>query len=170
KSKILVVGLSVAIRIMKNKKGQTMCFVTLDDRTGRIEASFYAETYDRCAQALQKDTIVAVEGVAAIDDYSGEMRFRASDAMSLVDARQRYAKGLELTLRAEHGHFIEDLKALLAPYRNGSCPVNLTYHSPVASTRLTLGEAWQVQPDDELLRELSFKLGPKAVGLSYGDS
>ncbi len=167
KSRITVAGLIVAIRVMKNKRGQTMGFVTLDDRTGRIEASFFAETYERCSQVLQKDAIIAVEGVAAIDDYSGEMRFRASDALSLIDARQRYAKGIELKLRAEQAHLIDTLKDILGPYRNGTCPVNLWYQSPQASTRLTLGASWQVQPDDELLQELSFRLGAEAVGLSY---
>jgi DNA polymerase-3 subunit alpha len=44
KTKSLVAGLVVDSRIMKTKKGQNMAFVTLDDRTARIEVSFFCRS------------------------------------------------------------------------------------------------------------------------------
>src|SRR5690606_32704753 len=39
----LVAGLVVNVRTMKNKKGTTIAFVTLDDRTARIEVTLFSE-------------------------------------------------------------------------------------------------------------------------------
>ncbi|WP_231877356.1 OB-fold nucleic acid binding domain-containing protein, partial [Oleiphilus sp. HI0043] len=71
RNRTTVVGLIVEIRVMKNKRGQTMCFVTLDDRSARIEATLFADTFDECREAIQKDEVVAVSGVVSLDDYSG---------------------------------------------------------------------------------------------------
>lgn len=48
-----VAGLIVNLRVMKNKKGDKMGFVTLDDRSGRIEASLFSEAFaaaSRCCR------------------------------------------------------------------------------------------------------------------------
>ena len=37
-------GLVVDMRLMKNKRGDNMCFVTLDDRSGRMEVALFSAT------------------------------------------------------------------------------------------------------------------------------
>ncbi|RMF17394.1 MAG: DNA polymerase III subunit alpha, partial [Gammaproteobacteria bacterium] len=70
-------GLVVAQRIMKNKKGQYMGFVTLDDRSGRIEVALFSEVFEQARPLLNPDTILIVEGDVDEDEYSGELRMRA---------------------------------------------------------------------------------------------
>ena len=36
-------GMIIALRTMKNKRGETMAFLTLDDKSGRIEVSLFSE-------------------------------------------------------------------------------------------------------------------------------
>ena len=55
-------GLIVNLRVMKNKKGDKMGFVTLDDRSGRIEASLFSEAFAAAQSLLQTDALVVVEG------------------------------------------------------------------------------------------------------------
>jgi DNA polymerase-3 subunit alpha len=106
KSKSLVAGLVVDSRIMKTKKGQNMAFVTLDDRTARIEVSFFAEACDRCRHLIANDDILFVEGEvradrpfdAQDDSASSVLKVRADNAFDITEARRRYAKKLQLTL------------------------------------------------------------------------
>src|SRR5690554_6026333 len=41
-----VAGMVVDMRVMKNKRGDSMCFVTLDDRSGRLEVALFADVYN----------------------------------------------------------------------------------------------------------------------------
>ncbi|MGI9284874.1 MAG: DNA polymerase III subunit alpha, partial [Pseudomonadales bacterium] len=56
----LVVGLIVGLRTMKSKKGDTIAFVTLDDRTARLEIAVFADLYQEARDKLIKDTLISV--------------------------------------------------------------------------------------------------------------
>src|SRR5690606_38877028 len=111
----LVAGLVVATRTMKNKRGDTIAFVTLDDRSARLEVSVFAREYEQFRELLQKDSIVVIDCNVSVDDYngdSGEMRGRARYVMSLDEARQRHARSLDLHL--QHDFMPPDFNRLLA--------------------------------------------------------
>ncbi|MCQ6493151.1 OB-fold nucleic acid binding domain-containing protein, partial [Vibrio parahaemolyticus] len=78
-----VAGLIVNLRVMKNKRGDKMGFVTLDDRSGRIEASLFAEAFNAAQALLQTDALVIVEGEVSQDDFSGGLRLRAKRVLGL---------------------------------------------------------------------------------------
>lgn len=96
-----VAGLIVNLRVMKNKKGDKMGFVTLDDRSGRIEASLFSEAFAAAQSLLQTDALVVVEGEVSQDDFSGGLRLRAKRVMSLEEARTGLAESLRMKLHAD---------------------------------------------------------------------
>jgi len=169
KSPQRVAGLVVAMRTMKTKTGSTMCFVTLDDRSGRIEATLFSETFFENRDLLQSDQVVVMEGVVSHDDYSGQLKMRVNSVMDVARARQTFSRGLKLSLHSEQlqNGLLDKLGDLLAPFRNGSSPVWIEYSSPQACTRIELGESWRVQPEDTLLLELRYLVGEQAVELVY---
>jgi len=166
-----VVGLIVDTRLMKNKRGQTMCFVTLDDRTARIEAMFFSDAYEECREAIVKDTVVAIEGVASIDEYSGSgaIRLKGNQVYNMIVARERFANQLELSLSQSQfvNGFVSSLKGILEPYREGACGISMHYRRDDAESIVELGESWSIQPSDELLQELKYLLGEDRVRLVY---
>ena len=169
RSRITVVGLVIAVRMMKNKRGQTMCFVTLDDRSARIEATLFSDTYEENREAIIKDTIVAVEGVVSLDDYSGTLKLRVSAVHSMVQARERHANRLELKVdQAQFNNgFLSSLKDTLSPYSPGACKVALRYCRSDVESTIEFGQQWRVSPTDEVLQELAYLLGDKCVRLVY---
>ncbi|PSF05449.1 DNA polymerase III subunit alpha [Marinobacter fuscus] len=169
KSPQRVAGLVVAQRTMKTKSGSTMCFITLDDRSGRIEATLFSEAFFENRELLQSDQVIVVEGQVSHDDYSGQMKMRVSSVMDVATARQQFSKGIRLALESgqlQNG-LLDKLDTTLRPFRNEGSPVWIEYRSPQASTRIELGESWRVQPDDALLFELRHLVGDKAVELVY---
>jgi DNA polymerase-3 subunit alpha len=88
----------IALRVMKNKKGDKMGFITLDDRSGRIEASLFADAFHSAQSLLQTDAMVVVEGEVSNDDFSGGLRLRVKRVMSMEDARTNLAESLRLKL------------------------------------------------------------------------
>ena len=67
----------VAIKYVKTKRGDKMAILTLDDRTGRIEATIFAKLLPEVQEKLIIDEIVFVSGEIEHDDYSGQFRMRA---------------------------------------------------------------------------------------------
>ncbi len=75
-----IAGLIVSLRTMKNKRGDNMAFVLLDDRSARIEVALFADTYSEHRERLIKDALVVIEGQVSFDDYSGALKKCAARA------------------------------------------------------------------------------------------
>ncbi|MGM0434627.1 MAG: OB-fold nucleic acid binding domain-containing protein, partial [Pseudomonadota bacterium] len=166
-----IAGLVVAVRTMKNRRGQPMAFVTLDDRSARIEATLFTDAFMEYKDLLQADNVLILEGRISYDDYSGSLKMTADGVMDINAARRQYSHGIRLAVdrpQCANG-FLDHLEEVLRPYRGNGCPVNLAYYSPDASTLIRLGEDWQVQPDDELLLSLRHLLGDDRVTLVYDE-
>ena len=163
-----IAGLVVDMRVMKNKKGDKMAFVTLDDRTGRIEVSMFADVFAQYQQLLQKDAVLVVEGEVTFDDYSGSLKVRSKKVMQVVDARSHFARQLVLVIGHDQmdNQFNHKLSSMLGACK-GSLPVRIDYSGSDASVSLMLGEQWQVSPSDELVLELRQWLGKEAARVEY---
>ncbi len=163
-----VAGLIVAQRVMKNRKGEKMGFVTLDDRSGRIEASLFAEAFAAAQTLLQTDALVVVEGEVSYDDFSGGLRLRARRVMSLEEARTGLAESLRLQVRqGQLDTVARQALAQLCQQYPGACPLTLEYTGPDARAVLRLGDDWQVSPADPLLQTLRERWGRDRVFLQY---
>ncbi|MBZ9558119.1 MULTISPECIES: DNA polymerase III subunit alpha [unclassified Modicisalibacter] len=165
-----VAGLVVAMRTMKSKRGDTMAFVTLDDRTGRIEASLFGELFDQVRGQLDTDQVLIVEGEVSSDDYSGGLRLRGKTVTPMVDARTRFGEAVELSVDGArcNGRFVSSLRASLTPWRNETgLPVRVRYRNDAASGWLELGSDWKVAPADELLAALRDVEGQDGIRLKY---
>ncbi|WP_369601812.1 DNA polymerase III subunit alpha [Hahella sp. SMD15-11] len=162
-------GLVVAQRIMKNKKGQYMGFVTLDDRSGRIEVALFSEVFEQARPLLNMDTILIVEGQVDEDEYSGELRMRAKSVDDITTARLKYAKELILFLDEDDFNrgLVSQLQHTLTGYAGGGCPVRIEYTRPGARAAVRLGEQWRVKPADDLVIHLQGLLGQDRVKLEF---
>lgn len=169
-----VAGLVVAQRIMKTKRGDNMAFVTLDDRTGRIEIAVFADTYNQSRDLLLKDGLLVIQGQVSYDDYNGMLKMRSDTIRLLADVRQEKAR--ELCLELESGvlpaNFIRQITEMLEPYRNtpvnpARCPIIIDYRRSNARAQLRLGAGWNVRPEDELLQRLRDSYGAGKVKLVY---
>jgi DNA polymerase-3 subunit alpha len=163
-----VAGLIVNLRVMKNKKGDKMGFITLDDRSGRIEASLFAEAFASNQALLQSDALVVVEGEVSNDDFSGGMRLRAKRVMSLEEARTALAESLRLRVQAAAlgGDRLRWLEEVCSRHR-GICPITLDYTGADARALLQFGEAWRIDPADSLIQALRDQFGRDNVFLNY---
>jgi DNA polymerase-3 subunit alpha len=178
-----VAGLLVGVRTMKNKRGDTIAFVTLDDRSGRFEISMFAKEYDQYRSILQKDAILIIECQISIDDFNGNLRGRCKQILSLTQARQRFAKALEITIKAGNakpdfssqlarclGAFCQKEAAAATAEHSETlqpCRVRINYQRPDISGSLQLGEQWSVIPEQELLQEITALSGVSAVSVIY---
>lgn len=169
KNKQTVAGLVVAFRVMKTKKGDSMAFITLDDRTGRLEVSVFADLYTQHRDKLVKDALLIVEGQISHDDFSGGLKMRADEVRLMAEARD--GKVAALRLRWQHNllpaQAVNQLKTTLEPFKGGSCPCIIEYHQAGAQVDIALGQPWRLHPSDNLLQALRSLYGLEAVALVY---
>jgi DNA polymerase-3 subunit alpha len=170
-----VAGMVVSQRIMKTKRGTSMGFLVLDDRTARLEVSLFSEAFEQYGSKVSKDELLVVEGEIQHDEYNGGMALRASRILTIDEARQRFSRGLELDF-SQCGlpdGFNEQLKKLVQPHRAGAmggvggCPIVLLYPHAGAVARIVLGDPWRVQANDDLLQSLTQEFGQDCVKLNY---
>jgi len=93
---------------------------------------------------------------------------RAINALDLAEARRRFARGVRLTCNGESAG--GKLRDVLAPYRNGQCPVSVVYANRGASCEIDLGDAWRVNLNDDLIRSLSEWLSADNVRVVYNEN
>jgi DNA polymerase-3 subunit alpha len=167
-----VAGLVLASRIQKGQRG-SRAFVTLDDRTGRIEAALFSDTYEQFRHLLVKDTVVVVEGEVSHDDYAGGLKMVVRKVMSLADARASRSRGLEIRVDAAAmgTRFAQELQQMLAGHRpqagQQGAVIRVHYRRSDAEATLRLGDDWRVNPSEELLKRLRQQLGKEAVEVLY---
>ncbi|MGH8380397.1 DNA polymerase III subunit alpha [Pseudomonas sp.] len=163
-----VAGMIIALRVMKNKKGDKMGFVTLDDRSGRIEASLFADAFMAAQALLQTDAMVVVEGEVSNDDFSGGLRLRVKRVMSMEDARTNLAESLRLKVHSDalKGDRLAWLGELFKRHR-GACPITMEYTGSDARAMLQFGESWRIDPADGLIQALRDQFGRENVFLQY---
>ncbi|AKH70273.1 DNA-directed DNA polymerase III PolC [Spongiibacter sp. IMCC21906] len=164
-----IAGLVVNMRTMKNKRGDTMAFVQLDDRTARIEVALFSDSYESNRDKLLKDTVLVVEGICSFDEYSGGKKMRVKSVRSLAEAREQNAKELVLSLSSDRllASNVEQLKGALTVAKGGRCPVVVQYQRPEGYARLRFGEEWKILPKDELLQRLRDDYGTNNVVINY---
>jgi len=166
---VVVAGLVIAMRTMNTKRGDRMAFVTIDDRSGRIELAVFSDVYARHRDHLAKDKLIVVEGEVSVDEYSGGYKMSARAVYDMEQARERFAKRLVINVdaaRAGNG-FVGELEQTLSPFREGGCPVVLDYLGRGVRAQLNFGEEWRVRLTDELLHRLDELAGEGRIDVVY---
>jgi DNA polymerase-3 subunit alpha len=166
---VIVAGLIIAMRTMNTRRGDRMAFITIDDRSARIELAVFSEAYQRYRDLLAKDKLIVVEGEVSVDDYSGGYKMSARSLYDINQAREHFARKLVLQVddRKAGNGFVPSLQSTLAPFREGACPVMLDYQASEARAQIALGKEWRVHPTDELLHRLREMVGDDGVRVEY---
>ena len=161
---VLLAGLVHGLRTQMTRRGK-MAVIVLDDGNARVEMTVFNELFEQHRHWLREDVLLIVEGRITHDEFSGSLRVSADKLYDLNAARNCYARGVRLTCNGQSS--AQKLKELLAPYRNGPCPVSIVYHNHRASCEIELGDAWRVNLHDNLLQSLAAWLSADNVKVVY---
>ncbi len=176
KKKQYIAGLVVAQRNMKSRRGGTIAFLTVDDRSGRLEAVLYPDKFEAAQQKLGKDRVLVLEGEVQEDDYTGSLKMEVESVLTMEEARRRFSRGLTIRLCGEPMtvDLIARLRSALEPHLQADtgCQVAVVCREEradglAAEGKVLLGPDWRVNPTDELLKMLKAEFGDERVALSY---
>ena len=166
----VIAGVVESMRFQKTQSGRMMVLV-ISDGTASQEVTVYSEVFDQHRELVREDAVLVIEAKIRTFRRSGDdgdsiaMRLSAERIYDVAGARARFARGLKLSMNGEAN--ATKLKQLLAPYRNGSCPVGIDYRNGDAEVEMWLGEEWRVTPDEKLVKSLNEWLKPDNVQFVY---
>jgi DNA polymerase-3 subunit alpha len=161
---VLLAGIMHSLRVQMTRRGR-MAVILLDDGRARVELTVFNELFEQHRHWLKEDQLLLVEGKVAHDDFSGSLRISAEKLYDLTTARNRYARAIRLTCNGASSG--ARLRELLAPHRDGSCPVSIVYSNHGALCEIDLGDTWRVSLHEELIHALGDWLRPENVHIVY---
>lgn len=153
KQVVRVGGMLTELKRITTKRGDTMCFTTLEDYTERIEVTVFPRTFYENVNLLVPDMAVVIQGKADIADDG--VKILADKIWSLRDYQPEYYLLLPEGETAEDTK--EKLKEILAAH-HGELPVYI--HQ---GRWQKLGDSFWLDDSEEVLAELKALLGDKAV-------
>jgi DNA polymerase-3 subunit alpha len=167
-------GLMVSLRVRKTARGGKMVTAVLDDRTARIEMTIFDDVNEQYGHLLQKDKLLIVEGTVSWDDFNGAWNMRAQKVYDITQAREHFSRCLEINVdktringKWSGATMVKELTNVLQTYREGACPVCVSYNNGSEQSRMMLGDDWKIQPTDELLNRLEHLLSDGQVRMVY---
>ena len=165
---VLLAGLIIGMRFRDTQHGR-IAIVTLDDRSGRVDAVIDSELIESSQLVLKNEEVLVVEGELSVDDFNGGFRIRTQSAYDLAAARERFARGLLIQVndKLQQNDTLEQMFEALKAFGSGSTPVSFTYNNGKASARIRAGNRWLVKPDHQLLETLDSLSDGASVELIY---
>ena len=168
KDLMMIAGIVLSTRTQMTRRGK-MAIVVLDDASNQVEVTVFNELWDAERSKIKEDELLLVEGKVQNDSFTGGLRVTAERLLTLGEARGRFAKSLRLAMNGgtKREPAAERLRGLLAPYRNGPCPVLVSYRNGSAEAELSLPDSWRVRLDDALIASLKEWLTADNVKVIY---
>ena len=165
-----IAGYIEAIRTRPGRRGRT-AEICLDDRTARLYATLYPETYQQYRNMLHKDRLVIVAGEAVDDDYYDVgYSFKVDRLFSLDEIRSVCGElNLYLHEKGMKAGLLEEIKRLLETHNNGARPVIIHYIRDGVTAAINPGQSWRVDINEKLLEDMRELLGRDNVKVEYTD-
>jgi len=136
------------------RRGNRGAFVAIEDHTGGLEVALFDDAWALFADMLVRDETLVFETQVSTDRFSGGLRIAVQKVMTLGQAKSRFARGVQVSLRGPAPELVDTLKSVFVPYREGSGQVWIDYRNDRARARIRLGPDWSVKPCEELVAAL----------------
>jgi DNA polymerase-3 subunit alpha len=158
---IVVAGIIVQSRPMRSRRGARWVILTLQDRTGVIEALVFPEAYQKLEIILKSNTPLLAKGRVAIEDVGTRLIVSDARLLDQVTDRAPTLLRVRVDLGSVDPGVLESLRELFLS-RPGRCRVAFDLVNS-DGTEATLDAASAVQADRELLERVREICGADSV-------
>lgn len=164
----VISGMLMGVRYVKTKRGDKMAILTLDDNTGRIDATVFAKMLPDAQDKLVKDEVLVVKGEIENDEFSGGLRMRTLSVMTVAEAREQLMQQVVIDVFADQWQ--QQKKAfdgLVTRHENPEeakgCKISFNFHTDEAKGLIHLAEHFRMDLEDETLLALKNLFGAGSI-------
>lgn len=158
---VRVAGIITDTRETRNKKGERMAFLTIEDLHGFIEVIVWADLYKEAIKIIEEDKPLLIGG--KLDSKGEKAKIIADMIIPLEDAPAKLCSSLHFKINSfsADNSDLQKLRDILLKYP-GTCPVYLHIIIPGRSeTILSLPDHLRVTPKAELILGIEKVFGEK---------
>ena len=167
-----VAGMLMHLNVRQGRKGR-FAFATLDDSSGRLEISIWADIFDRYRSVLKKGQLIVVEGVVEKDNYSSgaeksSFKMVADRILTFDEARNEYLKHIKISLNPNLVNVEKIANGIkdLSNNEEGS-PVLISFFGDKAKADILLSKDYSLLVNDDSITSLFELCGKENVDLVY---
>ena len=164
-----IAGCLIQFNVRQGKRGR-FAFATLDDGSGKIEVSIWAEAFEKYRNLLKKGQVLVVEGMVDKDDYSDSIKYKiiAERILTFDQARYEYIKNIKIDIEDNNEDTLELINSLkqVANSSEGNSVV-ISYKGNSAKADIVLPDNFSVKIDDSSIRSLDKRFGAENVQFVY---
>jgi len=160
---IVVAGIIVQIRPMRSRRGARWAILTLQDRTGVIEALVFPEAFGKLESILKSNTPLLVKGRVAVEDVGTRLIVADARLLDQLADRPPSLLRVRMDLSRVNTGALDQLKELFSS-RPGRCRVSFELIKDDGSAA-TLDAGSAVLADRELVERVRQICGTDSVAL-----
>jgi DNA polymerase-3 subunit alpha len=160
---LVVAGIIVQIRPMRSRRGARWAILTLQDRTGVIEALVFPEAFGKLEGILKSNTPLLVKGRVAVEDVGTRLIVADARLLDQLADRPPSVLRVRMDLSTVNTGALDELKALFSS-RPGRCKVSFELIKDDGSAA-TLDVGSAVLADRELVERVREICGTNSVAL-----
>ena len=160
---LVVAGIIVQIRPMRSRRGARWAILTLQDRTGVIEALVFPEAFGKLEGILKSNTPLLVKGRVAVEDVGTRLIVADARLLDQLADRPPSLLRVRMDLSAVNTGAIDQLQKLFSS-RPGRCKVSFELIKDDGSAA-TLDAGSAVLADRELVERVREICGTDSVAL-----
>ncbi len=166
KEQVILVGMVIDRRVINDRKGQAMAFVTVEDFNGSYEVIVFASSFRTNRERLEKDSLVVIPGKVTIRDGT-ETKVIADKVYTIDEALRYLTRAIHLRVEGEKlgDAELERLRNAISRY-SGEKQVVLHVKLNGDGERKVRPRAMGVSPSLELIGELKKISGVEYVEVS----
>jgi DNA polymerase-3 subunit alpha len=164
KREVVLSGMFVEQKFLLTKKGDKMCFATLQDFSGKIECVIFPRVLEEAMSMMDPELPLAIQGT--INLAESPRKFFPQKIHHLAEYGEQRVQAIKIELNEEEITFqqIESMKSALLGHR-GQTPVYLIVENKNGKARIPLGQDFAVTPHAKLAHDLSLLFGKNVVQL-----
>ena len=163
-----IAGCLMQFNVRQGRRGR-FAFATLDDGSGKIEVSVWADVFEKYRHLLKKGQVLVVEGMIEKDEYSDLQRHKmiAEKILTFDEARFEFIKNIKIDIEdtSDTKDIVESLKEIANSNEGNS--VMLSYTGNSAKADIILPSNYSVKLDDISIRALDKRFGAENVQFVY---
>jgi DNA polymerase III subunit alpha len=164
-------GIVSQYREMITKKGDKMARFMLEDAAGTLEVIAFPKTFEKTRSVLVCDEPILCSGQVKNEGVADapEWKMILEGAAPLSQLREQKTSRVDIHLDADHlsSDQIDELKTILANATRGNCQAVLRLKIAQRSeTVISLPDAWDVSPTEDLLMRLERLFGDRVATLA----
>jgi len=163
-----IAGCLMQFNVRQGRRGR-FAFATLDDGSGKIEVSVWADVFEKYRHLLKKGQVLVVEGMIEKDEYSDSQRHKmiAEKILTFDEARYEFVKSIKIDIEdtSDTKDIVQSLKEIANSNEGNS--VMLSYTGNSAKADIILPSNYSVRLDDISIRALDKRFGAENVQFVY---